>query len=81
MPSFFENTCGIEDPKRIFDMLESNCSGSPSSESQELWRLRQASCIGPTNPYKEKLLEKAVAMLAEKDTCLVGSISVQLLLE
>ena len=65
MPSLFDRTCGIEDPKEIYDVIERNYPGSPISRSRELWKLRRACDICAHNVSPEKMLEKAVAMLGE----------------
>ena len=65
MSSLFDGTCGIEDPNEMYDLMEAKYSGSPSSESKELWKLRRKCGISPDSNRRETILEKAVAMLAE----------------
>lgn len=65
MPSLFDKTCGIEDPKEIYNLIERNYPGSPRSRSKELWKVRRACAICDHNDSPEKMLEKAVAMLGE----------------
>lgn len=67
MPSIFAGTCGIENVNDIYDLMEANCSIPIGSKSKELWKLRRACRISPCNPSNEKRLEKAVAMLAERE--------------
>lgn len=66
MTSFFDGTKNMEDMGEIYESLEANCP-CPSSTSKMLWELRRATCILDRNPGKEKILEKAVAMLAERE--------------
>ena len=66
MPSIFAGTCGIENVKDIYGLIEANCSFPLGSNSKELWKLRRACHISSRNPSNEKKLEKAVAMLAER---------------
>lgn len=64
MPSLFDGTDETEDIAEILDRMEANCP-RPFSNSRELWNLRRATHIGGRNISKEKMLEKAVAMLAD----------------
>ena len=64
MSSLFENTCGIEDPKEIYDSMDRNYPGSPRSQSTKLWKLRRRCGMSSHNPSSETLLERAVANLA-----------------
>ena len=53
----------------MYNTMEINYSSigsKPKSISRKLWNCRYASCIGECNSSPEKILEKAVAMLAEK---------------
>ncbi len=63
MGSLFDRTENLEDIGEIYDRMQANCP-DPSSNSQELWKLRQACDISARNKSSEKMLEKAVAMLA-----------------
>ena len=63
MPALFDGTCGTDDIGEILDRMQANCP-RPSSNSGMLWRLRRAASISDHNRSREKLLEKAVAMLA-----------------
>ena len=67
MPSLFDGIYGIETVNEIYDKMEANYSGFPEARSGKLW-LRQRECkIAPHNTSPETMLEKAVAMLAERD--------------
>lgn len=65
MPSLFDGTCGNYDPNKIYEIMEGNYPGSPCSESKELWMLQRECEISTENQSCEKMLEKAVAILAE----------------
>ena len=64
MASLFDGTKGMEDIAEILSRMEANIP-DPSSNSQKLWKLRRATNISSHNPSREKMLEKAVVMLAE----------------
>ena len=66
MTSFFDGTKNMEDMGEIYKSLKANCP-CPSSTSKKLWKLRRKSEISDRNDGKEKILEKAVAMLAERE--------------
>ena len=63
MPNIFDDTENMEDIGAIYTRLEGNCP-TPSSTSKKLWILRQKNEISPCNKSSEKILEKAVALLA-----------------
>ena len=63
MGSLFDGTEYLEDISEIYNQIKANCP-DPSSNSQELWKLRQACGISAHNKSSEKMLEKAVSMLA-----------------
>ena len=65
MASLFDGTEGMEDIGKIYDQMEANCP-HPRSNSKRLWELRRAPDIGPDNTSPETMIEKAVAILAEK---------------
>ena len=65
MPSLFDGTCGLEDPKTIYDLMDAKYPGSPCSESRELWELQRECKISLHSKRRETMLEKAVAILAE----------------
>ena len=65
MVSLFYKTDGMDDIAAIFEQMEANCP-APWSNSKELWKLRHKTSIKSHNSYPETMLEKAVAMLAEK---------------
>lgn len=65
MPGLFEGTKGVENIEHIYAKMESNCP-NPCSTSESLWELRQECGICDRNDSKEKMLEKAVAILARK---------------
>lgn len=77
MSKLFDGTCGIEDIAEILDRMQANCP-CPSSNSEKLWELRRETDLSSQHPFRETLIEKAVAMLAAKGTCRIGSISVRL---
>ena len=64
MASLFDKTMGTENIAEILRQMEANIP-HPSSNSKKLWQLRRATNIKSHNPSREKMLEKAVAMLAE----------------
>ena len=49
----------------LYGTLESNYRGAVTSPSQELWACRHATKIAARNQSREKMLEKAVALLAQ----------------
>ena len=63
MASLFDRTKDRDDIGEIFRLMNDNCP-APSSTSKKLWKLRWATDIEPHNVSGEKILEKAVAMLA-----------------
>ncbi len=63
MANIFDDTESMEDIGAIYDRLEANCP-APSSTSKKLWKRRHACDISDRNKSSEKILEKAVAMLA-----------------
>lgn len=63
MPALFDGTYGTDDIVEILDRMRANCP-RPSSNSGKLWQLRRAASVIGHNRSREKLLEKAVAMLA-----------------
>lgn len=63
MGSLFDGTENLEDIGEIYNRMKANCP-APSSNSNELWKLRQACDISARNKSSEKMLEKAVAILA-----------------
>ena len=50
----------------LYEQMMANFSGRPVSYSEKLWSCRRAIEITDANKNKETILEKAVAMLAEK---------------
>ncbi len=54
------------DPEGIYHSLEREWTGKPIERSEKLWKLRRATRIAPHNPYPEIILEKSVAMLAQR---------------
>lgn len=54
------------DPEGIYNSLERGWTGKPIERSEKLWELRRATRIAPHNPYPEIILEKSVAMLAQR---------------
>ena len=65
MASLFDKTMGLEDIAEILNQMDANIP-HPSSNSGSLWKLRRATNICSHNTSQEKMLERAVAMLAEK---------------
>lgn len=63
MGSLFDGTEYLEDISEIYNRMKANCP-DPSSNSQELWKLRRACDISARNKSSEKMLEKAVSILA-----------------
>ena len=51
--------------KEVYNTLGSNYCGAVTSPSQKLWACRHATKITADNPSREKMLEKAVALLAQ----------------
>jgi len=66
MSSLFEGIRYTATVAEIYDRIQLNYPGSPHSRSGSLWLLRRASEIRSDNRSAEKMLEKAVAMLAER---------------
>ncbi len=66
MPSLFDGIYGTETVNEIYDKIEDNYPGFPRSNSDKLWLLRRECEICPDNRAPETMLEKAVAMLAER---------------
>ena len=54
------------DPEGIYDSLERDWTGKPEARSKKLWLLRRATDIASHNPHPETILEKSVAMLAQR---------------
>ncbi len=50
----------------LYDQMMINFSGEPVSQSEKLWSCRRATKICDDNDSQEKILEKAVAILAEE---------------
>lgn len=67
MPSLFDGIIGNENVREVYDKIVANYPGAPHSKSDALWRLRRATEIRGDNSSPEKMLEKAVAMLAERE--------------
>ena len=65
MASLFDSTKGLDDISEIYRRMEANYP-SPASTSKRLWELRRAQHISPDNTSEETMLEKAVAILAER---------------
>ena len=65
MASLFDGTEDIENIGEIYDRMEANCP-NPWSTSQKLWELRRASNIALHNTSPERMIEKAVSMLAAR---------------
>ena len=63
MASLFDQTKGIDDIGEIYRQIERNCP-NPSSNSKKLWVLRRKTNIDSRYYSDEKMLERAVAMLA-----------------
>ena len=51
--------------KEVYETIASNYRGTVTSPSQKLWECRRATKITADNPSREKMLEKAVALLAQ----------------
>ncbi len=54
------------DLEDIYDGLEWACHGCPTTTSKMLWKLRYAAKITPCNRSPETILERSVAMLAQR---------------
>ena len=54
------------DPEGIYDGLERAWTGRPAARSARLWELRRAAKIAPHNRSPETMLERSVAMLAQR---------------
>ena len=52
--------------ERLYDKIADNVPGRPYPPSEELWRCSCQTCIADRNPSPEKMLEKAVAILANE---------------
>ena len=65
MGSLFDGTEGMEDIAEILGRMKANIP-YPSSTTKKLWKLQQKTHLCPHNRSPETMLEKAVAMLAEK---------------
>ena len=65
MASLFDGTWGLDDIGEIYRRMEANCP-RPASTSKKLWELRRATNISSYNTSEETMLEKAVAILAER---------------
>lgn len=66
MPSLFDGLAGLDSPNEIYDRIEGNCDGRPRSTSKELWSLRRRTNLSPGNGDIEVLLERSVALLAQR---------------
>ncbi len=66
MASLFDGITGRDEVSEIYDKIVANYPGSPHTKSNSLWLLRRATDIRADNESPEKMLEKAVAMLAER---------------
>lgn len=66
MPSLFDGIYGTETVNEIYDKIQANYPGFPLSRSDKLWLLRRECGIRHDNRSPETMLEKAVAMLAER---------------
>ena len=64
--SLFDGVYGYEEVSDIYDKIVANYPGAPHSKSHSLWLLRRATEIRADNKSPEKMLEKAVAMLADR---------------
>ncbi len=65
MPELFQGTEGIECIEDIYATMNYNCP-NPCTTSRMLWKLRQDCKICDHNYSYEKMLEKAVAILAKE---------------
>ena len=65
MSSLFDGTKSMDNVTDIYNQMEANCP-NPRSTSKKLWKLRHACDIADNNDSPEKMLEKAVAMLAAR---------------
>lgn len=65
MPELFQGTEGIECIEEIYATMKSNCP-NPCTTSGSLWLPRQECKICDRNDSLEKMLEKAVAILAKE---------------
>ncbi len=54
------------DPEGIYDGLGRAWTGRPAVRSARLWQLRRAASIAPCNRSPETILERSVAMLAQR---------------
>ena len=61
----FDGVEWLDDIRAIHDRMEKNCP-QPWSKSKALWKLRRATSISSHNPSKETMLERSVAILADK---------------
>ena len=66
MASLLDGVNGHEEVSDIYDKIVANFPGAPHSISNSLWLLRRATEIRADNKSPEKMLEKAVALLAER---------------
>lgn len=66
MTSMFEGINGTESVEEVYDRIEANCSSPPSSNSRKLWKLRRRTNMDSGNRGREGLLERSVAMMAER---------------
>ena len=66
MSSLFEGIDGTESIAELYDKIETNCGGNPRTSSEKLWKLRRRTHIGPNNGDLEVMLERSVAMLANR---------------
>lgn len=61
----------MKTPEELYDDIEDRYPGRPVSRSKRLWELRLEQYIDPSNRSAETILEKSVAMLAQKK-CMPG---------
>ncbi|MCY4269022.1 MAG: hypothetical protein OXE80_02460 [Gammaproteobacteria bacterium] len=64
MANLFDDLTGMENILDALEQMNVNCP-DPASNSRELWNLRHQTNINPCNLSSEKMLEKAVSMLAK----------------
>lgn len=67
LPSLFDGISSNEHVSEVYDKIVANYPGAPHSKSDALWLLRRATDIRSDNSSPEKMLEKAVAMLAARN--------------
>lgn len=67
----------MKTPEELYDDIETRYPGRSVSRSERLWELQLEQYIDPGNRSTETILEKSVAMLAQKNICPDISINVQ----